>query len=150
MFGSRNVARRREHARDRPERRREAPAEAEHPRHPDADEARLGRVDGRGAEREPDLRELEERPQHDDGAEADRDRADVAVGDRDAADVERPAREGALDRLHLPVQIQVMSPLSSRRRPIVTITTRICELRSTGPDHRLVDADAAEERRRRA
>ena len=31
-----------------------------------------------------------------------------------------------------PVQIQVVSPLSSSSRPIVTITTRICEPRSTG------------------
>ena len=43
-----------------------------------------------------------------------------------------PPGKGLLTAFTSPVQIQVMSPLRSSRRPIVMITTRICELRSTG------------------
>ena len=61
-----------------------------------------------------------------------------------------PPGNGLFTAFTSPVQIQVMSPLRSSSRPIVTITTRICELRSTGRITDLVDADAAEEGGERA
>ena len=93
--------RRGEHPGDRAEQRREAPAEREHPRDAHTDEPRLLRVDRRRAERQTDLRELEEHPEQKDDSERDGDRPDVLRRDDDAADVVRLGSERALQLLRL-------------------------------------------------
>ena len=90
-----------EHPGDRTEKRSQAPAEREHPRDAHADEPGLLRIDRRGPQREPDLRELEEHPEEEDDPERDGDRPDVVSCDDDAADVVRLGPERALQLLRL-------------------------------------------------
>ena len=83
------------------EKRRQAPAEREHPADAHADESRLLGIDGHRTQREADLRELEEHPEQEDDPERDRNRADVVSGDHDAADRVRVGAERALELLRL-------------------------------------------------
>ena len=82
-----------------PERRREAPAERQHPGHADAHEPSLLRVDRRSPEGEAELREAEERPEQRHDAEGDADRPDLVRGDDDAADVVRAGPERPFEQL---------------------------------------------------
>ena len=57
-----------------------------------------------------------------------------------------PPGTGSARRAPRPSRSSHARPLSSSSRPIVTITTRICEPSLDRPDHDLVDPDAADER----
>ena len=102
--------------------------------------------DGGGTQREADLRELEEGPEHDDGSETDGDRADVRTRDRDPADVDRAGRERARNRAdltrpdpgHQAVEQQQQADRDDHDADLRPSLDR--------PDHGLVDADAADER----
>ena len=122
---------------------------AEHPRDADADEPRLGRVDRGGAHREPDLRELEEQPEHDDGREQDA-RSCRCPGARSRRRRSRSCRvgNGLSTARTSPDQINVTSPLITSSRPIVTITTRSTEPRSFGRITTWWIAEPADERER--
>src|ERR671930_1873009 len=92
--------RRDHHPGHRAERRREPPAEREHPPHAHADEPALLRVDGRRAQAEAELREAEEEREQRDRSEADADDADVLDREGRADDVDRPRRERARELAH--------------------------------------------------
>src|ERR671925_210686 len=92
--------RRDHHSRHRAERRREAPAEREHPSDRHADEPALVRVDGGRAEAEPDLREAEEDREQRHRRERQADDADVLDREGRAPHVDRARREGAGELPH--------------------------------------------------
>ena len=73
----------------------ETPPERQHPADADAREAARVLAVRDGLHREADRREPEERPEKEHGRQADREDADVLVGDQDASDLRRPLREGS-------------------------------------------------------
>ena len=81
-----------------------------------------------------------------DGREADGDRADVRIGDRDVADLERPAREGALDGAHLARPDPRRKPVEQEQQ--ADRDDHDADLRAAldGANHRLVDPESADER----
>ena len=142
--------RRGEHPGDRAEERRETPPEREHPGHAHADEPRLLGIDGRGAEREPDLRELEEPPEQEHDPERDRDRPDVVRGDDDPSDVVRLGSERALQLLRLAAPLPDDEAVDRDEQADRDDHDAQDAPALDGADDGAVDADAADERDARA
>ncbi len=136
----------REHSGDGAEQGREPPAEREHPRDAHPDEPCLLGVDGRRAQREPDLRELEEAPEEEDDSERDGDRADVVRRDDDASDVVRLRPERALQLLRLAAPLPDDEAVDRDEEPDRDDDDPQDAPALDRPDDDPVDADAADER----